>query len=284
MIDQNKNQSRFKILVILGALCTIGPFSIDMYLPAFSEIAKDLHTDVAKVSLSVSSYFIGLAVGQILYGPLLDRFGRRPPLFFGLTLYLLSSLVCMSAKSVELLIAFRFIQAIGGCSAQVASTAMVRDFFPVKDAARIFSALFLMISVSPLIAPSVGSFVVIAMGWQAVFGLLALIVFLITLATYFFLPEGHLPDPSVSFNPKLIFKDMVLIFKHPQFFRYALAGSFSFAGLFVYVTGSPSIFIDTFHLSKKAYGGVFALLSVGFIGGSQFNNFLTRKFSNEKIF
>lgn len=277
-------QNKTLIILILGALSTIGPFSIDMYLPAFAEIARDLNTSVGRVSLSVSSYFIGLAIGQMIYGPLLDRFGRRGPLFAGLMIYFLSSLACMFTHHVEWLIAFRVMQALGGCSTQVACTAMVRDFFPARDAAKVFSMLFLMISVSPLIAPSLGSFVVLAFGWQAVFGILAFIALAIALTTYFYLPEGHQADKSVSLEPRRILKDFAEILKNRQFLAYTLGGSFSFAGLFVYVTASPAIFIDAFQMSKQAYGGIFALLSVAFIGGSQLNLYLTRHFSNEQIF
>ena len=127
------------IFLILGALVTISPFSIDMYLPAFQQIAADLHTSVERVSFSLSSYFIGLAFGQILYGPLLDRYGRKRPLYYGLGLYILSSIACLFSSNIEVLILFRFFQAIGGCAAGVASMAMVRDFYPLEENAKVFS-------------------------------------------------------------------------------------------------------------------------------------------------
>src|SRR3984957_9135723 len=130
------------IFLILGALSTVSPFSIDMYLPAFPQIARDLGTTPAEISLSVSGYFIGLALGQLFYGPLLDRFGRKKPLYGGLSLFVVASLGCMTVRSPGLFIAFRLLQALGGCVAQVGAVAMVRDFFPVEESAKILSLLF----------------------------------------------------------------------------------------------------------------------------------------------
>jgi DHA1 family bicyclomycin/chloramphenicol resistance-like MFS transporter len=282
-LSRSKKQNFFLIL-LLGALCTVSPFSIDMYLPAFPEIARDLHTSLSRVSFSVSIYFIGLAFGQIFYGPFLDRFGRKPPLYWGLGLYVFASLGCLESKTIQSLLFFRLWQALGGCAASVGCTAMVRDFFPVKEGARVFSILMLILGVSPLLAPTFGSFIVTAWGWQSVFASLAGIVTLFTAAIFFFLPEGHPPDPTISLKIKPIYDTFKIILREPQFFVYTLAGSFSFAGLFVYVAGSPAIFMDTFQVSAKMYGAIFAFLSIGMIGGGQVNLFLTRRHENEKIF
>jgi len=128
-----QSRNRYLIIIILGALSTISPFAIDMYLPAFPEIAAALHTSTAKISLSLASYFAGLAAGQLFYGPLLDRFGRKLPLYAGLVLFITASLLCLCSPTVEWLIALRFVQALGGCAAQVAAMAMVRDFFHVDE-------------------------------------------------------------------------------------------------------------------------------------------------------
>jgi MFS transporter, DHA1 family, multidrug resistance protein len=286
-MTETKRRTRrqnFFLILMLGALNTITPFSIDMYLPGFPEIARDLHTTIGKVALSVSVYFLGFAAGQILYGPLLDRFGRKRPLYAGLSLYIVASAGCIAFHSISTLLIFRFVQALTGCVASVAAMAMVRDFFPVHKSARIISFLVLILGASPLLAPSIGSFIVTTMGWQWVFGLLALIVLIVLLLTVLFLPEGHAPDTSVSLKPAPIIKGFKEIIGEPQFYVFALAGSFSFAGLFVYVAGSPAIFMEDFHVSATMYGGIFAFLSVGFIGGSQLNHILTRRYSNEAIF
>lgn len=283
----NSNRSArqsFFLVLMLGALNAIAPFSIDMYLPAFPQIAKDLHTSMGDVSLSVSAYFLGFALGQIIYGPLLDRYGRKRPLYIGLILYIIASLGCAASGSIEALLVARFFQAVTGCVASVAAMAMVRDFFPADKSTRIISLLILILGLSPLLAPTTGSLVVSALSWRWVFVLLSVIVFIMTLVTIFLLPEGHAPDTSVSLKPRPIltgFRDILL---EKKFYIFALAGTFSFAGLFVYVAGSPAIFMDDFHLGAKAYGLVFALLSVGFIGGSQMNHLLTRKYRNEQVF
>lgn len=281
--DRTKQQTVFLILM-LGGLNTITPFSIDMYLPGFPAIAHDLHTSIGNVALSVSTYFLGFAVGQIMYGPLLDRFGRKRPLYIGMGLYVIATGCCIAFHSIGGLLLFRFVQALTGCVASVAAMAMVRDFFPVKESAKIISFLVLILGASPLLAPSIGSFIVTGWGWQWVFVALAAIVLIMLVLTIFFLPEGHAPDRSVSLKPAPIIKGFKEILLKRQFYVYSLAGTFSFAGLFVYVAGSPAIFMEGFHLNATVYGAIFAFLSVGFIGGSQLNHLLSRKWSGEEIF
>lgn len=138
---------RFLTIFVLGLLTAIVPFSIDMYLPGFPEIARSMNTTVSRVALSLSSFFIGIAIGQLAYGPVLDRFGRKIPLYAGLIFYCITSIGCSFASSIELLIALRFLQAIGACAASVAATAMVRDFFPPEENAKIFSFLMLVLRV-----------------------------------------------------------------------------------------------------------------------------------------
>ncbi len=281
---QKIKASNRTIIWILGSLATVTPFAIDMYLPAFAQIAEEFGSTTAVVSLSVSSYFVGMALGQILYGPLLDRFGRKRPLYVGLIIFIIASIGCMQSHDVTSLITFRFFQAIGGSVAWVGAMAMVRDFFPVEDSARIFSLLVLILGVSPLLAPTVGGFIIATFGWQSIFIILAVIVALILVIVYFYLPEGHEPDPTISLRAKPMIETFIGILKNPQFATFTFAGSFSFATMFVYVAGSPIIFMEIYNVSPKVYGGIFALLSVGFIGSSQLNIFVTRKFSSEKIF
>ncbi len=281
--NRTRKQDAFLIL-IMGALNTITPFSIDLYLPAFPEIATALHTGVASVALSVSTYFLGFSLGQIIYGPLLDRFGRKRPLYLGLILYILATLACGNVTSIHQLLILRFIQALGGSAASVAATAMVRDFFPAEKGVKVFSLMMLILSVSPLLAPTIGSFIATAWGWRAVFMVLTGMAASIVTLAFFYLPEGHEPDPSVQLKPSAIAHDFRLILKNPQFFTYAWAGSFSFAGLFVYVAGSPAIFMDGFHTSPKAYGAIFAFLAFGMIGGSQLNLALGKRYSNQEVF
>jgi DHA1 family bicyclomycin/chloramphenicol resistance-like MFS transporter len=269
---------------MLGALSTISPFAIDMYLPAFPGIAAALHTSTAKVSLSISSYFVGIALGQLLYGPLLDRFGRKLPLYAGLALFIIASLLCLLSPTVNWLIGMRFLQAVGGCAAQVAAMAMVRDFFPVHETAKIISLLILILGVSPLFAPTVGGFVAIHLGWQWVFIVLALFAFLVLVVCWWWLPPGHPADPAVVLRLRPILRNFGAVLTEPQFTTYALSGAFAFSGLLVYVAGSPILFMEVFHVSAGTFGAIFAGLSIGFIGSNQINVFLLRNFSSEQIF
>ena len=284
MIQPLANRRRNLIIIlILGALSTVSPFSIDMYLASFPHIASDMHTAALRVSLSVSSYFIGLAAGQALYGPLLDRFGRRRPLYAGMAVYVLASLACAMTRGIDALIVLRFVQALGGCVAAVAATAMVRDFFPVKESAKIFSLLMLILGVSPLLAPIAGSAVSAVFGWPCVFILLAAIAALITAATARWLPEGHVPDPTISLRPGPILATFRDVLAEPQFYTYTFAGALGFAGLFVYVAGSSLIFMGQFHVSAAIYSCIFAGLAAGFIGSNQVNIMLGRYFGSAAV-
>ena len=272
------------ITLLLGALCVVTPFAIDMYLPAFSKIAAAYNTNSSAISLTLSTYFVGFALGQIFYGPFLDRFGRKRPLYLGLAIYILASIGCALAPDLRTFVALRFLEALGGCVAQVGAIAMVRDFFPAKESARMFSMLFLMIGVSPLLAPTIGSAIMTGLGWEWIFALLAAIALVILALIFFLLPEGHQPDHSVSLRPGAILAGYWNIFKVPQFVTYSFAGAFSFAGLYTFVAGSSIIFMDGFHMGTKAFGIVFAVLVMGFIGGNQVNVLLLRVFNSQQIF
>lgn len=273
----------FTLILILGSLTALGPFSIDMYLPGFSGIAKDLNTTVAKVSMSLSSYFIGISAGQLLYGPLLDRFGRKTPLFVGLLVYILASLGCIYVSDIDAFILLRFIQAIGSCAATVASVAMVRDLFPVKDIPKVFSLLMLVVGLSPMLAPTIGGYVTEDLGWHAVFFILMCMGIAILAASQIGLPNTYKPDTSISLKPKPIITNFLSVLKEPQFYTYAFTGAIAFSGLFSYVAASPIVFMDIYKVDAKTYGWIFALMSVSFIGSSQLNSMLLKKFSSEQM-
>jgi DHA1 family bicyclomycin/chloramphenicol resistance-like MFS transporter len=276
--------NRTLVILILGSLATISPFAIDMYLPAFPGIADALHSSTARISLTISSYFAGLAAGQLIYGPLLDRFGRKRPLYFGLALFIIASLLCLGARNIQWLVTVRFIQALGGCVAQIAALAMVRDFFPVHESAKIISLLILILGVSPLLAPTAGGFLATHFGWRWVFIVLALFALFNVAIIYWLLPDGHQPDPTVSLKILPIAHNFATVLKEPQFITYSVSGAFAFSGLLVYVAGSPIIFMEVFHVDARTFGFIFAGLAAGFIGSNQINVFLLRKFSSEQIF
>jgi len=255
-----------------------------MYLPSFPAIAADLHTTIEQVALSLSSYFIGISVGQLLYGPLLDKYGRKKPLYIGLAIYLLASFGCMAAGTVGSLIALRFVQAIGSCAAAVAAVAMVRDLFPVEENAKVFALLMLVVGASPMIAPTVGGYVTASLGWHAIFLILAIIAVVMLITVIFFLPDSYVPDHNLSLKPGPMLASFWQVLKEPQFFTYVFTGALSFAGLFAYVAGSPLVFMQMYSVSEKHYGWIFAGLSVGFIGSSQVNSWLLKKgFTSQQI-
>lgn len=273
----------FIIILILGSLSTISPFSIDMYLPGFPAIARDLHTTIDMVQLSLTSYLIGISAGQLLYGPLLDRYGRKRPLYAGLLIYLLTSVGCAFTGSVDSLITMRFLQAIGGCAGMVSAQALVRDLFPVNQTAQAFSLLTLVIAVSPMIAPTVGGYVTTAFGWHAVFIVLAVITALILAAMFFALPEGKKPDPSISLKPKAVLSNFWTVLRQPQFLIYALVGGIATSAPFAYIAGSSFVFMDIYQLSEQEYGWIFAFLAFAMIGSTQLNHSLLKRFKSEQI-
>jgi DHA1 family bicyclomycin/chloramphenicol resistance-like MFS transporter len=274
----------FWLILTLGVLNALTPFTIDLYLPAFPQIAGELHTTAAKMSLTVSLYFVGFALGQVLYGPLLDRYGRKPPIYAGLAIYILASIGCMTAKTFEALVFFRFISALGGCAASVGAMSMVRDNFPPQDAAKIFSFLMLVLSASPLLAPSVGSLLASEWGWRMLFGVLSALALLDVVLVAWVLPRSYEPDHSVHLRIGPIVRTFMDVLKQPQFRAYTLAGSLSFAGLFVFVAGSPALFMETFGVSAKGFGAIFAILAGGMIGGGQLNHVLLRYASGANVF
>lgn len=277
-----KNRYYF-LVAILGALTTISPFAIDMYLPGFTAIAKDFDSTVPEVALSLSSFFVGVSVGQLLYGPLMDRYGRKRPLLIALILFVAASLVCAYASTLDMFVAVRFVQALGACAATVAANAMVRDLFPVEENAKVFSMLMLILGVSPIIAPTAGSYITSFLGWQAVFIILAVIAAIILLFVYFGLPESAQPDKSYSLMPRAIINSYLGVFKEPVFYTYTFTGAIAFAGLFAFLSGSPSLYMEYFRLSDREYGMVFALLAGGLILASQINRFLLKRYKSEQI-
>lgn len=272
------------LIVVLGILNALTPFTIDLYLPAFPQIAADLNVAVSRMSLSVSVYFIGFALGQVIYGPLLDRFGRQRPIYAGLAIYILATLGCMTATSFQGMLMFRFISALGGSAASVGAVALVRDHVPADRAARAFAMLMLVLSVSPLLAPSIGSLITTVAGWRAIFAALAVLAIADLALVFFAIPRTYSPDPSVSLRLAPILRTFRDALAQPQFRTYTFAGSLSFAGLFVFVSGSPAVFMDGFGVGPGGFGAIFAILAGGMILGGQLNHLLLKHFASELVF
>lgn len=276
-------KQKYTILFILAGLSALAPFSIDMYLPAFPAIAKGLHTDIAQVTLSLTSYFIGISIGQLFYGPVIDKFGRKKPLLFGLFLFAAASVGCALAPSIYWLIAMRVVLALGGCVGMVVSRAVVRDLFPVSETAKIFSILMLIVGVAPILAPSIGGWVLSVSGWRSIFYVLTGIGGLLIAAVYFYLPESHKEMTTKPLNFKNSIADYKTVFFNKTFIFYAFAGSIAMAGMFAYISGSPFAFMKYFGLSESQYGWIFGTNAMGYIAGSQINRLLLKRLTSLQI-
>lgn len=257
------------LVIILASLTALSPLSIDMYLPAFPQIAADFGVPVARVELSLATFFIGLSFGQLLYGTASDRFGRKLPLYVGLSIYCAASLVCAFAPNVETLIVLRLLQALGACGGIVIARAMVRDLFDHSESARVFSLLMLIMGVAPILAPLCGGYVTLFVGWRAIFGVVSVISVICLVAVYRFLPETRERNPNVRLSKT--FGIYFNILKDKGFLGFALAGGLAQAGMFAYITGSPFVFIQLFGVPAEYFGWIFGSNALGMIALSQVN-------------
>jgi len=269
------------IIFVLALLTAFGPLSIDMYLPALPEIARQFSVELSSVQLSLASFLIGLSCGQIFYGPLTDRFGRKKPLYFGLILYGVSSIFCAVSGSVDSLILFRFMQALGSCAGLVISRAIVRDLYRPHEAAKVFSLLMLIMGLAPILAPIFGGFLSESLGWRSIFWVLSAISLVTLIAVHFFLKETHVPDTEGCKTNVL--KNYAQIMSDKGFLGHTLSMSLIYGGMFAYITGSPFVFISHYGLTPNQYSWVFGINAFGLIAFSQVNGRLLRKNNPEFI-
>jgi MFS transporter, DHA1 family, multidrug resistance protein len=263
----------YRLALILGALTAMGPLAIDMYLPALPTIARDLGAAEASVQVSLAVYFAGIAIGQIFYGPASDRFGRKPSLYVGLALFIVSCVGCAFVQRVETLIALRFVQALGGCAPLVIPRAVVRDCFDERGSVRMLSMLTLVMGLAPILAPSIGGQLLVTFGWRAIFWVLAGYGAVWCAAVALFLPES-LPAGSRVRRPiGAILATYLALLRDRAYLGYVLTGGFVFAGLLTYISGSPFVFIEVFGVAPERYGLYFGSNAVGLITASQINRY-----------
>jgi DHA1 family bicyclomycin/chloramphenicol resistance-like MFS transporter len=267
------------ILLVLGTMIAIGPLSIDMYLPSFENIASDFQTTKAQVGVSLTSYFIGNSFGQLAYGPIMDKFGRKVPLLVGLIIYILSSLSCFYSPDIMWLIISRFFLAIGASAGMVAAKAVVRDIFPPEEVARAISFLMLIMGSAPIIAPTLGGFVIAHFSWQMIFMFLAIFASLMFVSVLFFLPESITPDKTVELKIKQVVFKYKGIMQDKIFLSFSLAGSLTIGAMFAYISNAPILFMDRFHFTETQFGWMFGLNASGLIIGSQLNRLVLKRFS-----
>lgn len=265
-----------RTILILGALSAFGPLAIDFYLPAFPAMALAFGTDEKHVQLTLAAYFLGLSIGQLAYGPVADRFGRRIPLLTGVGLFTLASLACAYAPSLEWLIAARFVQALGGCAGMVISRAVVSDKCDAVGSAKVFSQLMLVMGLAPILAPMLGGLLVNLHGWQSIFIMLTLFSALAGLAVALGLPESlpaHVPRQPLSGA----LRQYGRLLADRVFLGHALTGGIAIAGMFAYIAGSPFVFIKLYGVPAEHFGWFFGINAGGFILVAQLNARLLAK-------
>ncbi|MES2460327.1 MAG: Bcr/CflA family multidrug efflux MFS transporter [Armatimonadota bacterium] len=282
-MNETASHSNVRYAFVLGTLTALGALGIDMYLPAFPAIAHSLGVDEGRVQLSLVSYFIALAMGQVIYGPLSDRYGRRLPLMVGLLLFSIASVGSALSQDINTLIAMRFIQGIGACAGMVIPRAVVRDLRSGEEAARLFALMMLVLGVSPIFAPLIGSLLITWLPWQAMFWFLAFFGLLCFGSVSLFLEETHPRQRRSEGGIPATLRTYGRLASERSFMLPVLIGGFSQAILFAYLAASPFIYITLHHVSPTVYSLLFALNAVGLIGLAQANVFLLRRFGPSRL-
>ncbi len=260
-----------ELLILLGALQAFAPLSIDMYLPAMPVMERVFHASAGAVQSTMVTFLLGFALGQSLYGPITDRFGRKPPLYASLLLFILSSAACALSPSIPWIAAFRIVQAVAACGGSVVSRAMVRDLFPPEELRRIFSMLVLVLGVSPVIAPLIGSYLLLWFGWKAAFVTQALLGCVCLVGMHFRLPESLAHDAMRPLRLDIIRSSYEQLMKDKTFLGASVVCGFSSAGTFAYITSAPFVFINLYKVPTERFGWLFGAIAAGMVVASQIN-------------
>ncbi|MEI9996278.1 MAG: multidrug effflux MFS transporter [Rhizomicrobium sp.] len=259
---------RVELIVLLGALTAFGALSIDMYLPALPTIAREFGVPIGAAEHTLTSFFLGFAGGQALFGPLADRFGRKPPLYAGLALYAAMCLFCALSTSVDMLMFARVFQAVGACAGGVIARACVRDIFGPEETPRVFAYMMLVLSVAPLVAPFLGGYFLVWASWRAIFWFQFAVGSVVAIAIAIRLPETH-GGAHRPLHPAILLADYARIARDREFIAYALSGAVSNASLYAYLTGAAHVFIDIYRIPPQHFGFFFATNAIGLIGTAQ---------------
>ena len=271
------------LVTLLGALTALGPLAIDMYLPSLPTIGAELHASAAQTQSTVATFLAGMAIGQLLYGPASDRFGRKPPILLGLVIYVAASAACMLATSAPMLIGLRFVQALGACSGAVVSRAIVRDRFDHTDTARMLSLMVLIMGLAPVFAPLLGGALLAIGGWRSIFGVMVAFGAALSLAALLRLKESRSAETEAHARSEHPIRAYISLLSQRRLVGYALAGALNGATLFTYISSSPEVLIGGYGISPQAFGWVFGVNGVGFVVASQLNRRLLRRWSPDEV-
>lgn len=266
-------------IVLLALFTSLGPLSIDMYLPALPQMADDFGVSTQQISNTLPAYFLGLALGQLFYGPISDRIGRKKPLYFGMSLYVVASLLCIFAPSDWAMIAARILQALGGCVGVVIARAAIRDKLDLQASAQAFASMMIVMGLAPVLAPIVGAFILKFFSWQAIFILLALIGSFCLICVHFFFKETLAPERRLKLNFKQVVVLYYSIIQDRSFRLPMLAGCLTGAALFCYISSAASVFLEQFKLEPQLFSYVFALNAFGIMLFSSLNKRLAQRLS-----
>lgn len=271
------------LVFILGALTVIGPFAIDMYLPALPEIGRELGVDVGRVQLTLSVFLLGIAVGQAFLGPVVDRWGRRMPLLIGLTIFVAAAIGCAQSHSMASLLAWRLVMALGASASMVVPRAVVRDLFNEQDSAKMYSLLMLILGVSPIFAPSVGGQLIGLTGWRGIFWVLAGLGVGCGVAVAWALPDSSPESRVKKGGVALALKTYWRLLKDRRFLGAVLVAGFMVGTIFTYLTGSAFVLIELHGLTPQQYAIAFGINGAGPILASQLNRWLVARYSLRSV-
>lgn len=267
---------------LIASLVALGPLSTDMYLPAFPALMEEFSSHIDGIQQTLSVFLIGFAIAQLLYGPLSDRFGRKPVLLGGLILFLLSSLAISFAETIETLTALRLFQAIGGSAGPVLGRAMVRDIHGPKESARLLSYIGTAMALAPAVAPILGGYMTVALGWESIFLFLALYGLVGALLLTLQIPETA-PPHHQNLSLQSLLGNYRELLSHPTWRWYTLICSFVFAGLFSFLSGSSFVIITFLGYEEQQFGLFFALVVFGFMSGSLLGGKLSHRYDTDRL-
>lgn len=277
------NYPLIKFAVVLGLLSTVGPFAIDMFLPALPEIASDLETSVAATQATLTSFFVAIGLAQLIYGPWSDQAGRKMPLYLGLSVFIVGSVGCFFVSDIEWLVAFRFLQGLGGAVVMVLPRAIIRDLHTGSEATRLMALIMLVISVSPMLAPLFGSFVLQIFDWRGIFVVLCIAALVSLVLTRFALPETLAKERRVPINLHSLLRGSVTLLTDLKFMSLTFVGGFAMASFFVFIASASFVYSEEFGLTPTQFSLAFAANAAGFFVASQFAAPLGTKFSMPRV-